>query len=449
LKLDYFYGMRSVILFVASLLIVFSCNYEDKKQSSFEQIQNQILTTSCAISGCHQSTSDPSFLQHGLVLERSVAYQNLIDQKPKNNNALTDGLLLIKSFKSEESLLYHKLNFASHHQSDYGNKMPLGLPPLYVGQVEFIRQWIEAGAPKDGNPVDEKLLQDKTVPEEKFDALPPPPAGKGFQVTIPEFEVAPNFERELFLYKKIGNTQDVYVNRIEVKMRQNSHHFVLYDFNGQTPPALIPQLNVIRDIRNPNGSNNVFNMLPMAYHTYVSGTQTPYSDFRFPDNVVLVIPANAALDMNTHYVNKSGTPIKGEVFMNLYTADYTAATKVAKPINFGNQNFNLPPKQRTLITKSFAFNSSVKIISLTSHTHQLGEQFVIKINGGPRNGEVIYTSTDWHHPQVINYSTPIVLNAGEGLTSEITYNNVKDVAVKFGLTSEDEMGIIFGYYIDN
>jgi hypothetical protein len=62
---------------------------------------------------------------------------------------------------------------------------------------------------------------------------------------------------------------------------------------------------------------------------------------------------------------------------------------------------------------------------------------------------VIYTSTDWHHPQVINYSTPIVLNAGEGLTSEITYNNVKDVAIKFGLTSEDEMGIIFGYYIDN
>jgi hypothetical protein len=41
---------------------------------------------------------------------------------------------------------------------------------------------------------------------------------------------------------------------------------------------------------------------------------------------------------------------------------------------------------------------------------------------------------------------PIVLNAGEGLTSEITYYNETDRAISFGLTSEDEMGIIFGYY---
>lgn len=117
--------MRTVMLFVASLLIVFPCNYEDKKQSSFEQLQNQLLNTSCAISGCHQSTSEPGFLQHGLVLEQSVAYQNLIDQKQKNANALADGLLLIKPFKTKESLLYHKLNFTSHHTSNDGNKMPL------------------------------------------------------------------------------------------------------------------------------------------------------------------------------------------------------------------------------------------------------------------------------------------------------------------------------------
>jgi hypothetical protein len=30
--------------------------------------------------------------------------------------------------------------------------------------------------------------------------------------------------------------------------------------------------------------------------------------------------------------------------------------------------------------------------------------------------------------------------------SEITYNNTTDRTVSFGLTSEDEMGIIFGYY---
>jgi hypothetical protein len=435
-------------LVLATALIC--CNKkEDKELSSFDQIQTQILNTSCAISGCHQSSKDVTFLQHGLVLEKSTSYDNLINKNPKNGNALVDKLLLVKPFKAEESLLYHKIHFADHHQSDYGNLMPLGLPPLYEGQVEFIRRWIEAGAPKAGKVVDESLLEDKTIMVEPFEPLEAPPAGKGIQVVIPEFDVAPNFEREFFVYKKLGNTQDIYVNRFQIKMRPNSHHFLMYDFNDQLPLLFKPSLDVIRDIRNPNGTSIPFNMITMAYHTYVAGSQTTYSDFQLPENVVFMFPAGVAMDLNSHYVNKSTTTIKGEIFMNLYTVELTPLTKIARPINFGNQSFNLPPKQRTVIAKDYLFDRPVKIISLTSHTHQLGEKFVIKIKGGTRNGEVVYTSSDWHHPETTNYSSPILLNSNEGLTSEITYNNTKDVAIKFGLTSEDEMGIIFGYFIEN
>jgi hypothetical protein len=80
--------------------------------------------------------------------------------------------------------------------------------------------------------------------------------------------------------------------------------------------------------------------------------------------------------------------------------------------------------------------------------HKLGEKFVIKIKGGSRDGEVVYTSTDWAHPDIVTFKTPIILQKGEGLTSEITYNNTTSKAVSFGLTSEDEMGIIFGYYFE-
>jgi hypothetical protein len=51
--------------------------------SSFDLIQQKILTPSCATSGCHASTSDNTYAQHGLVLEKSVAYQNLIGVNPK------------------------------------------------------------------------------------------------------------------------------------------------------------------------------------------------------------------------------------------------------------------------------------------------------------------------------------------------------------------------------
>jgi hypothetical protein len=58
----------------------------------------------------------------------------------------------------------------------------------------------------------------------------------------------------------------------------------------------------------------------------------------------------------------------------------------------------------------------------------------------------VYDNTDWEHPKIANFDTPITLQAGQGLTSIITYNNTTTKQVNFGLSSEDEMGIIFGYY---
>ena len=44
------------------------------------------------------------------------------------------------------------------------------------------------------------------------------------------------------------------------------------------------------------------------------------------------------------------------------------------------------------------------------------------------------------------YTTPIVLEKGQGLRSVVTYNNTTSKTITFGLMSEDEMDIIFGYY---
>jgi len=86
------------------------------------------------------------------------------------------------------------------------------------------------------------------------------------------------------------------------------------------------------------------------------------------------------------------------------------------------------------------------VIMLTSHMHQLGTRFQIKIVGGPRDGELVYQSLDWEHPAQISFPTPIVLEKGQGLKSVITWNNTTSRTVTFGLQSTDEMGIIFGYY---
>lgn len=442
---------RLGLLMSASALLLSLISCKDAAtptgESSFDLIQQKIFTPSCATSGCHASEKDATFAQHGLVLAAGVAYKNLVGIDPKNSGALADGLKRVKAFAFLESLLYHKLSVdASHHSGKlYGNPMPLGAQPLPNGQIEFVRRWIEAGAPAAGTIADATLLSDNTVTTVAYEPLIAPAAGTGVQMNVALFDIQPKFERELFTRQMVGNTQPIYVNRYEIKMRNGSHHFVAYDFRDKT---ILPSLNDIRDLRNADNSLNLATAISMSNHVYLAGSQAQYQDYTFPEGAALVLPAGASLDLNSHYVNNTDAVMKGEAQINLYTVDKGKVQRIVQTLDLSNTSLALPANMRVTQTKSFTFAKARKILALTSHMHKLGEKFVIKIKGGSRDGEVVYTSTDWAHPDIITFKTPIELQKGEGLTSEITYNNTTTKAVSFGLTSEDEMGIIFGYYFE-
>jgi Copper type II ascorbate-dependent monooxygenase, C-terminal domain len=449
--------LKIATLFLGAFVIISACtkqsiDSENPTVSSFSLMQDKIITPTCATSGCHASTSDKSFVQHGLVLEKSVAYENLFGVTPVNLLSKADGHLRVKAFKSLESLFYHKLTWdITHHGGkQYGLPMPLGSTALTVGQIEFVRRWIEAGAPKTGEVADAKLLDDKTPSVASTENFIPMNSPKtegvdGFQMKVDKFEIAPNFERELFVRRNIGNTTDIYVNRIKLQSRQNSHHMVLYDFRNKTG---LPALDQIRDLRNPDNGLNIITALQASNHIFLGGGTQANQEYVFPEGTALLLPANYSMDLNPHYFNKTNNVLYGENVVNLYTTDKAKVKYVVKTIDFNNTTLNILPNTKTVITKDFTFSTNVKIVSLTSHTHKFGEKYVIKINGGARNGEVVYENLDWEHPAVINFATPIALKKGEGLTSIVTYNNTSSQKLAFGLTSDDEMNIIFGYYYE-
>ena len=429
-----------------------SCTKQEQEQvtddvASFDLIQDKILTKSCAVTGCHASETDGTYKQHGLVLAKGKSYKILFNIDPTNVGAKQDGLKRVKPFKSLESLFFNKLFYdASHHGGkSYGAVMPLGGDLLSYGQLEFIRRWIESGAPEKGNVADALLLNDTTPSDALFISLPKPAAGTGFQMTLDKFDVAPTFEREFFVRKPLGNTETVYVNRIQIGMRPGSHHFILYGFRNQTNLAPINQ---VRDLRNPDGTYNLVTFTQMNNHIFNFGGSESSLDYTFPAGTAVEVPANTTFDMNSHYYNRSTKPQPGEVNINLFTTNKENVKNILKVIDFGNQNLTIPANKTTVITKDFTFDKNVKIVTLFSHTHKLGEKFEILIKGGARNGELIYTSSNWEHPEKTDYPAYISLKKGEGLTSRITYNNFTNKTVGFGLTTEDEMGIIFGYYFE-
>jgi hypothetical protein len=212
---------------------------------------------------------------------------------------------------------------------------------------------------------------------------------------------------------------------------------------------MMPTIDIVRDLRNSDNSLNALTVLQMSNHIFLGGGTDPNQDYVFPEGIALKLPAGATIDVNPHYFNKTNQPFLGENYVNLYTIPASKVQKVVQMIDFNNTNLSLAPQTITTVTKNFTFGTDVKIVSLTSHNHKYGQKFVIKIFGGDRNGEVVYESTDWEHPTVINYANPISLKKGEGLTSIVTYNNTSSKKISFGLTSEDEMNIIFGYYYEN
>jgi Copper type II ascorbate-dependent monooxygenase, C-terminal domain len=451
--------LKGATIILGAFLIITACSKQSidtpapvAEVASFSLMQDKILTSTCATSGCHASTSDGSFKQHGLVLEKSVAYENLVGITPLNSLSKADGHLRVKAFKSLESLLYHKLEWNSVHHGgkQYGLPMPLGSTALSVGQIEFVRQWIEAGAPKTGKVADPKLLDDKTpsfsvVDDFKAMSSPKTEGVDGFQLKVDKFEVAPNFERELFVRRMVGNTSEIYINRIKLQSRPNSHHMVLYDYRNLTG---LPAIDVIRDLRNPDNGLNISTVLQMSNHIFLGGGTQANQEYVFPEGTALLLPANYSMDLNPHYFNKTTVPLYGENYVNLYTTAKANVKYVVKTIDFNNTNLSILPNAKTIISKDFTFGTNVKIVSLTSHTHKYGEKYVIKIKGGTRDGEVVYENLDWEHPAVINFKTPIALKKGEGLTSVVTYNNTSNQKLAFGLTSDDEMNIIFGYYYE-
>ena len=411
--------------------------------SSFGRIQSRIFDSRCV--DCHSAGTDDA-ARSGLILTRGRAFEALVGAQPRYNTARAGGLQRVMAGKPDSSFLLHKLHLEpDHHTPDYGMSMPLGGRPLSVGQVEYIRRWIAAGASRTGDTIDTRLLSDSTS-QSLVAFVPPTPPLMGVQLRVDRFDVAPRFERELFVYRRLGNSAPMYVNRVDIAMRANSHHFVMYTFQPEIPLAVVPPFDSIRDIRRPDGSMDFLAMRPMGFHLFFGGSMTAKTTWQLPAGVALRLPAGAALDLNAHYVNRTDAQLPGEVYANLFAVDSAAVSNVAQSLFLSNTNIALPPGQRTTLSKTFTFSQDVRVFMLSSHMHERGERFVVRINGGPRSGELVFETNSWSSPDIANFAVPIQLRAGEGLRSEITWNNATANTIRFGLTSQDEMGIIFGYY---
>ncbi len=148
-------------LFVAVLFsLVVACKKDDvipaytPPDGSYGLIFEKVFKPSCALSNCHSKEGD--FGHHGLG--NDYTFEHLMEDEVEQKDALAAGLRLIVPGAPDSSFLFVKIKWEGS-PFQFGQKMPTGGLQLTANQIEFVRQWIAAGAPESGHVADKTLLQ--------------------------------------------------------------------------------------------------------------------------------------------------------------------------------------------------------------------------------------------------------------------------------------------------
>ena len=440
------------------------------ENSAYHDIQEYVFDKSCANSVCHAPPSN-SF---GLNLTYGFSYENLVGRVPTNPAAAAAGMKLVDPGNPENSFLLTKLMGPTDPAQ--GARMPFNLGVLHTGKIDAVRTWIEAGAPETGKIAgigDLGVLRD---PDEVFEPPAPPLPGEGYQLRLPPFKIAPGTEREVYYATQIkdenGNSVegDIFINRVEIFYPAGSHHFIVYRLTesglakGLLDNGIIPDIAVNPEDKLKFRELDPLNSDPVLGHfavdrLFVVGTQTDDTLFKFPEGVGLRMPGDTIYDLNSHYINLLGDEtLIGETYVNIYTIPEEEVKYEAIEIFVNHRDISVPPgltrvskmtwyiggEGGELDSRGHDPNAVLNVFLLTSHMHRHGELFEI-FHGA--TDALLHRSIAYDDAPIDLFDPAIRLDANDTLNFQCTHNNYDtNKLLEFGLTSEDEMCIMFGYY---
>jgi hypothetical protein len=148
----------------------------------FSEIQANVFTPTCAVSGCHTGAGAPQ----GLRLDEANSFGLLVDQP----SSQVPALLRVEPNDPNNSYLIQKLEGTA----TVGQRMPLNADPLPQSTIDIIRQWITDGAMDDRPPSAAPI---------RVSSLSPIP---GADLDTAPTEIVAMFDRELDVSTVNANT---------------------------------------------------------------------------------------------------------------------------------------------------------------------------------------------------------------------------------------------------
>jgi len=422
--------------------------------STFEAIQAVVFEQAgCANSLCHGAAQEG-----GLDLTPENAYDSILGVTAEGS-----AYPLIDPRNPSTSYLYHKLSaktFPGSYDID-GSPMPSAGQGISAGQLEAIRLWIEAGAPREGSVGDtlgrgedeiERLLG-VCLPEAKAIntvPLPPPEPTKGVQFAMPPHAVPAEKEREI-CFAVYEDFRDVIPEEYLTEDREHfyvasgdgredafTHHNLMYhspvgvdrihdpafgewtcasgSSKGETCEPTDPQScgtgQCRAQIRN--------SIACRGYGPPATGTNGGILGLRAgPDREGFYeeFPAHGIFYWNSHAFNLTTEDGTHHVWRNLYFADDRRFRSTGINDTSGiTAGTGTPAFDKKTVCRDHVFAQGDGLLGLSSHTHKRGERFFMSIKG-----EEIYETFTYDEPLNKVFDPAIVFNSSDPAQRTLEY----------------------------
>ncbi len=450
MKQIYAFSTKAMTLGSVLLLLIGMSSLTVNAQSNFEDVQS-IFQAKCI--SCH--TGGGTYAGNlDLDLPENELYDAIVGTMPSNATAASNDDRIIDAGYPYRSFLIRKVNNglidhidAPLDETSEGTLMPppgSGFDPLTNIELETLRQWIYAGAPQTGAPVDMSVVENYYTNGgyEMIERPEPPAPDKGFQIHFGPIFMDTNDEKEYLKKHAIRNDEPIEVTRTDLLMNDQSHHFIMYK-HGSVAAA--------NDTDEGLREVTLFGENPFFINNDLVTTWTFSTDFRLPAGTAYFWDADTHLDLNYHIPNYSDDNIlPADVYINVYTQPAGTAIKEMKSelLLYDPLSLIIPPGEHTFID-NINNGQQWNLWWLSSHTHKLGTDFDIYLQSTGEQlyeGHFDYTGCncdvgyyDWSHPPVNLFEPLYELPAGTGMIQEATFDNTGNSQVTFGLTTNNEM----------
>ncbi len=266
--------------------------------------------------------------------------------------------------------------------------------------------------------------------------LEPPPFGMGVQIGIPPFTIGQGKEIQRNYYVTLPSDVDIYVNKIEIRFNEGSHHCNVFKSDS---------------ITKPHGTfDDTFTSLNYSIWNMFCASQRESLTWQLPEGVAIKLKAFQQICIQSHYVNAStqATPnARGKVLINFWTIPESAMIVQAGLLFASNTRIIIPPHDSLEVRKYVKeIPWDIHLLTLTGHFHSRGKNFWAKRE---LTEEEIYTNTSWNEPPIkIFRDAGYFLPANERIIYYSDYFNSSNDTVKMGphVEMEEHSNLFITFY---